>query len=128
MLEQLCKMEFMRLNRELQQARDSDLEGFVREEDIEDQIPLSGQHDYMKENAHPDDALMADEIEQQEEAELDAILSYLPMDSSLPQSHQCSPRSSHYSDDEDYDALFMDLISHDDDDVDMAASQDVEMS
>ncbi|KXX81943.1 hypothetical protein MMYC01_200316 [Madurella mycetomatis] len=51
------------------------------------------------------DALMVDDIEQQEEAELEALVSTWegagPKTSSSP----------HFSDDEDYDGLFMDLIS-----------------
>jgi len=52
--------------------------------------------------------MMVDEIEQQEEAELDALFSALPETSSS----QTRPESPHlYSDDDEYDAIFMDFIS-----------------
>lgn len=72
--------------------------------------------------------MMVDEIEQQEEAELDAILSALPETTSS----QTRPGSPHlYSDDDDYDAIFMDFISSQTDESNqrIAHSQgDVEMS
>lgn len=72
--------------------------------------------------------MMLDEIEQQEEAELDALLSALPETTSS----QTRPESLHlYSDDDDYDAIFMDFISSQSEESSqrIANSQgDVEMS
>lgn len=70
------------------------------------------------------DAMMADAIVQQEEAELEALVSDL----------ERKRESAHFSDDEDYDGLFMDLIQQQqqrqDDDAGMGTSwsQDVEMT
>jgi hypothetical protein len=69
------------------------------------------------------DAMMADVIAQQEEAEVDALVSVLearPQDGS---------GNAQFSDDEDYDGLFMNLIqSQQQQPQGMASSQDVEMS
>lgn len=74
------------------------------------------------------DSMMLDEIEQQEEAELDALFLALPEMSSS----QTRPESPHlYSDDDDYDKIFMDFISSQSEESSqqIAHSQgDVEMS
>jgi hypothetical protein len=69
------------------------------------------------------DAMMADVIAQQE-AEVDALVSALegqPRDGN-------GNESAHFSDDEDYDGLFMDLIQSQQEPQGMDFSQDVEMS
>lgn len=45
---------------------------------------------------------MVDQIEQQEQAEVEALVSVL---------EEAGPAPPHFSDDEEYDGLFMDLIS-----------------
>lgn len=71
------------------------------------------------------DALMVDDIERQEEAEVQALVSAL-------EGSAWSPSSSHFSDDDDYDGLFMDLISEQQwqqqEGQAPSYSQDVEMS
>lgn len=96
------------------------------EEEIEDQFQLS-------QDAKEDldlDTMMLDEMEQQEEAEIDALLSALPTTTAAQQTRPTSPTPTIYSDD-DYDAIFMDFISsHPEQDGEPFASsqEDVEMS
>ena len=61
---------------------------------------------------HDEDEMMVDEIAQQEEAELDALISSQPQEPSS--TYPRRPDSLYLSDDEDYDALFMDFLSQDD--------------
>ncbi|KAM7203768.1 hypothetical protein V8F33_002083 [Rhypophila sp. PSN 637] len=126
---ELLKLEWARWNREYRQAKDSDLEGFVMEEEIEDEPQLyqeaatAGQQDFDL------DAMMLDTIEQEEQAELDALLAALP-DVTTSQTRSSSPALTIYSDD-DYDAIFMDLIASqsEPESAQVASSQqDVEMS
>jgi hypothetical protein len=70
------------------------------------------------------DAMMADVIAQQEEAEVDALVSALEGQSRDGNRNG----SAHFSDDEDYDGLFMDLIQSQQEPQGMDFSQDVEMS
>ncbi|KAK0627014.1 hypothetical protein B0T14DRAFT_423773 [Immersiella caudata] len=118
--DQLLKLEWSRLNRELRQAKESDIDGFVRIEDIDDELP----------NEQPDDidAMMLDALEQEEQAELEALLASLPSEGSAQaQTSPSRPESMHFSDDEDYDSLFMELISEQANDQ-PTSSGDVEMS
>ncbi|KAK4451860.1 hypothetical protein QBC34DRAFT_399745 [Podospora aff. communis PSN243] len=117
--EQLLKLEWSRLNRELLQAKESDIEGFVRIEDIENEIPVE----------QPEDIdMMLDALEQEEQAELEALLASLPSEGSeQTQTSGSRPDSMHFSDDEDYDSLFMELISEQEN-VLPTNSDDVEMS
>lgn len=83
-----------------------DLDGFVFEDEIED-IPENP-----NEMQHDTDDMMVDAIAQEEEAEVDAMLSLLDSRSSSQ-----APEPSYLtflSDDEDYDALFMDIMSQQD--------------
>jgi hypothetical protein len=73
------------------------------------------------------DALMADAIAQQEEAEMEALVSTLEGQTGSGS----GPGSGQFSDDEDYDGLFMDLIQQQEGQEEgqgMGHSQDVEMS
>ncbi|KAK3365727.1 hypothetical protein B0T24DRAFT_397142 [Lasiosphaeria ovina] len=129
--DELLKLEWVRLNRELRQAKHSDTACMVSEGEIEDEPALQLHPHFQNHNRNPAvddvDALMVDAIEQQEEAELDALLSSLPEESQNRQSQPGSP--CFFSDDDDYDGLFMDLLSRQSqDDPAMALSQDVEMS
>jgi hypothetical protein len=117
---QLLKLEWSRLNQELRQAKESDIEGFVRIEDIENEPPAEQPEDI--------DAMMLDALEQEEQAELEALLASLPSQGSeRTQTSQNRPESMHFSDDEDYDSLFMELISEQEN-VPPTNSDDVEMS
>ncbi|KAM7196546.1 hypothetical protein V8F20_007020 [Naviculisporaceae sp. PSN 640] len=127
---ELLKLEWSRLNRELRQAKESDLQGFVLEDEIEDQFQLY--QDVAQQQEDPDlDAMMLDEIEQQEQAEIEELLSTLPTSTAAAnsQTRPSSPTPTTYSDD-DYDAIFMDLISSQTEQSDqlVASQQDVEMS
>lgn len=79
-----------------------DLDGFVYENELED-IP---ENPYaLNQEA---DNMMVDVMAQEEEAELDAILSLLDANSSQGPRRPGPPS---LSDDEDYDALFSDMLS-----------------
>ncbi|KAI1178642.1 hypothetical protein F4777DRAFT_537418 [Nemania sp. FL0916] len=100
--QEALKLEWHRLNRQWRQEKDADIDGMVFDYEFED-VPAD-QHPVQEET----DDMMVDAIAQEEEAELDAMISLL--DTSSPQaSHQANPSS--LSDDEDYDALFMDILS-----------------
>lgn len=102
-----------------------DPEEVAREEEEALQLREKNQHEDV-------DALMADVIAQQEANEVDALLSALEGQGQWQgQGHGDRPDSPHFSDDdEDYDGLFMDLISRQQEDgqaiIDL--SQDVEMT
>ena len=110
----MLKLEWWSLNREFQQARDADVEGIVSEAEIEDAAQLQ-QEQQQPGSSMPhndeDAMMMVDEIAQHEEAELDALISSQSEDPSS--SYPRRPDSLHLSDDEDYDALFMDFLSQD---------------
>lgn len=122
---QLLKLEWTRLNRELRQAKESDVAGFITEEDLEDEpVPQEPE----MEDA---DSMMLDEIEQQEQAEMEALLE------ALPTKQPAEPREDNYddqghfaqfSDDDDYDALFMELASSGQNGQQGSFGDDVEMS
>jgi hypothetical protein len=119
---QLLKLEWTRLNRELRQAKDSDIEGIIREEDLEDE-PIT-QEPEMEDL----DSMMLDEIEQQEQAEMEAMLEALPTHPAAAPRHDNHDNHDNqgnfvqFSDDDDYDALFMELASsgQNGDDVEMS--------
>ncbi|KAK0651577.1 hypothetical protein B0T16DRAFT_489571 [Cercophora newfieldiana] len=118
---ELLKLEWWRLNRELRQAKESDIEGFVRVEDIEDEHPI----DQQAELETDFDSMMLDAMEQEEQAELEALLESLPSET---QTSPSRPESMHFSDDEDYDSLFMELLSAQQNSQPTTGSDDVEMS
>ncbi|KAK4104561.1 hypothetical protein N658DRAFT_464217 [Parathielavia hyrcaniae] len=123
----LLKLEWWRHNRERLQAKEAELaeylgpmmdaDVFVREEE-EFQRAAAQEED--------GDAMMADFIAQQEEAEVEALLAALEY-----REGDGSSSPLHFSDDEDYDGLFMDLIQSQQGAQGaqgLAHSQDVEMS
>jgi hypothetical protein len=128
---QLLKLEWYRLNRERLQARDAELDEYlaamdadlVAQEEAElRRIQEQQQQQRLQQPGDADvDALMADVIAQEEEAELDALVSALQAGSDGQR------QSTHFSDDEDYDGLFMDLIQQQDGER-ICYSQDVEMT
>lgn len=62
-----------------------------------------------------EDSMMVDDIEREEQAQLDALLESVP---EANMSGVDKQKTTHFSDEEDYDAIFDELL----------ASQDVEMS
>lgn len=99
------------MDRDLRLAKSADLEGVVSEAEIEDATQLQEQP--RQEVPVEVDDMMVDVLEHEEEAELDALISSMP---SQPSSSDMiiRPDSPHWSDDEDYDALFMDFLSQED--------------
>lgn len=82
-----------------------DLDGILFEDEIEE-IPPEYSHEVQEEAA---DDMMVDAIAREEEAELDAMLSLLDNSSSVQESRQ--PDVPSLSDDDDYDSLFMEILS-----------------
>lgn len=121
---QMLKLEWWRLSRERERqlARDREACVFWSVDEVDEL-------EQERRDADVDvDALMVDDIEQQEEAELEALVSALEGAGS-------KSSSAHFSDDEDYDGLFMDLISQQQQqqwqlqgETSSCYSQDVEMS
>lgn len=131
--DQLLKLEWFSLNREIQHARNADLDGLVLESDIEDAarlrdevmskprgLPLPQQLRHGTDGEGDvdmdADAMMVDMLEQEQQAELEALVSSMPdanqqQHAAFLSSSSRSPDSPHWSDDEDYDALFEDYIS-----------------
>lgn len=124
---QLLKLEWSSLNRDLEQARNADLDGVVFESDIEDAARL--REEVMRKSprslleAIPEvsasleagvdaDAMMVDMFEQEQAAEFEALMSSMAARQQQRQQGSSGPPGSpHWSDDEDYDALFMDYLS-----------------
>ncbi|KAI0811345.1 hypothetical protein GGR55DRAFT_678172 [Xylaria sp. FL0064] len=107
--QEALKLEWHILNKQRRQEKEADIDGFVFEHELED-IPQTP-YEWREET----DDMMVDAIAQEEEAELDAMLSLL--DSSSPQVPR-RPNTPSLSDDEDYDALFMDMLSQQKDEDD----------
>lgn len=98
------------LDRQRRQQKNADLDGMVFEDEIEDIPEL--QYDASQ---HPDDMLddmMVDAMAQEEEEEMDAMLSMYEAQSS--QRPAGTPSSPVPSDDDDYDSIFRDLMSEQD--------------
>ncbi|KAI0971592.1 hypothetical protein F4678DRAFT_461542 [Xylaria arbuscula] len=109
--QEALKLEWHILNKQRRQEKDTDLDGFVFEDELED-IP---ENPY--ESHEETDDMMVDAIAQEEEAELEAMLSFLdPTSSQAPSQIPRRLETTSLSDDEDYDTLFMDMLSHQRDD------------
>ncbi|KAI0402521.1 hypothetical protein F4802DRAFT_349591 [Xylaria palmicola] len=107
--QEALKLEWTVLNRRRKQEQDMDLDGIVYDNELEDIL----------ESAHEmqdADDMMVDAIAREEEAELDAMLSLL--DTSPPSQAPGPSQTSSLSDDEDYDALFIDILSEENGDND----------
>lgn len=106
---------------------DADL---VAQEEEELRMQRQRQQQYGYHGDQNVDAMMADAIAQEEQAEVDALVSALEQ-SGQAQGHgngsEFDPPQ-HVSDDDDYDGLFMDLIQQQQAGQGMGLSQDVEMS
>ncbi|GAP91171.2 hypothetical protein SAMD00023353_5300720 [Rosellinia necatrix] len=101
--QEALKLEWHVLNRQRKQEKDMDLDGMVFDDELE-QIP-----EHPHEIPEEADDMMVDSIAREEEAELDAMLSFLNTSPSSRESRR--PDTPSLSDDEDYDALFMDILS-----------------
>jgi hypothetical protein len=90
------------LNKRWRQEKDTDLDGIIFDHELEDisEKPVEAQQET--------DDMMVDAMAQEEEAELDAMLSLLNTGSSQTPERPDTPS---LSDDEDYDTLFMDILS-----------------
>ncbi|KAK5632130.1 hypothetical protein RRF57_007844 [Xylaria bambusicola] len=108
--QEALKLEWHILDKQRRQEKEMDLDGFVYENELED-IP---ENPYELSQAADD--TMVDAMAQEEEAELDAMLSLLDTDSSsqLPR----RPDTPSLSDDENYDTLFMNMLSQQTDEGD----------
>ncbi|KAF3760605.1 hypothetical protein M406DRAFT_342819 [Cryphonectria parasitica EP155] len=134
--QELLKLEWFSLNAELRQAKNADLDGTIFESDIEDAARLreeatrkpralstisesesSGMGRRSDQQPNVDD-MMVDMFEQDEQAELEALLASMPERQSARNWE--SPGSPHWldevddvddDDDDDYDAVFMDYLS-----------------
>ncbi|KAI1341358.1 hypothetical protein F5Y15DRAFT_354251 [Xylariaceae sp. FL0016] len=102
--QEALKLEWAVLNRRWKQQKDSDVDGIVYENELDD-IPEAS-----REFLVPADDDMVDAMAQEEEAEMDAMLSMLEMGTDA--GTRARPTSPMLSDeDEDYDALFRDILS-----------------
>lgn len=128
---QLLKLEWFSLNKDLRQAKNADQDGIVFESDIEEAARLrdetmSRSLPTIREAPEPGpgaDEMMVDALEQEQLAELEeyealaASVSDGLVDGSSrwqrrqQQRSQKPPDSPHWSDDDDYDELFMDYLS-----------------
>ena len=102
---QALKLEWSVLDHRWKRSKDRDLDGVVREEDIDDFTQVS----QMVNQAEETDEMMVDAMAQQEEEEIEAMLAmsqYKP-----PLEQEQNPHNSSLSDDEDYDSLFRDLLT-----------------
>ncbi|ROV99576.1 hypothetical protein VPNG_07723 [Cytospora leucostoma] len=125
--QELLKLEWFSLNKDLRQAKNADLDGAVFESDIEEAARLreeamSRSTAAIQGAPEPEpgaDEMMLDALEQQQLAEfeeLEAMAASIPDGLAdgqprwQPQS-QKPPDSPYWSDDEDYDELFMDYLS-----------------
>lgn len=134
--QELLKLEWFSLNKDLRQAKNADLDGLVFESDIEEAARLREEEEAAAAAAsssaavpwgtagpsNPDaDEMMVDTLEREQRAEVEE---YEAMMASIrdggsdglqwgQQHEQKPPDSPHLSDDDDYDALFMDYLSQD---------------
>ncbi|KAI6080488.1 hypothetical protein F4821DRAFT_273807 [Hypoxylon rubiginosum] len=113
--QEALKLEWSILDRQRRQQKNADIDGMMFEDEIEDSPELQN----MSQN--PDD-MMVDAMAQEEEEEMDALLSMFEAQSRPFQSFQPfqpqqqqqpvgSPSYSALADDDDYDSIFRDLMS-----------------
>ncbi|KAK6076765.1 hypothetical protein SCUP234_03175 [Seiridium cupressi] len=102
--QEVLKLEWSTLDRRWRQQKDADIDGLVFEDELED-IPELPE---VPRPAADEDDMMVDTHAMEEEAELEAMLSAYEAQSSQPLPQR--PNSPSLSDDE-YDSLFMDLLS-----------------
>ncbi|KAI0134086.1 hypothetical protein BJ170DRAFT_183828 [Xylariales sp. AK1849] len=117
--QEVLKLEWATLDQRRRQLKDSDIDGLVLEDELEDIPEMSGQG--------PDD-MMVDSYVQEEEAELDAMLSAYEAQSQSYSQPPTRPDSPSLSDDDDYDSLFVDLLSKQESPRDIVLSGQMDMS
>lgn len=133
---QLLKLEWFSLNKDLQQAKNADLDGLVLDSDIEDAArlreevmskarALGGSPEAGASQSRGDvdmdmDEMLVDMFEQEQQAELEAMEAVMSGQAMTDR----MPGTPHWSDDEDYDAIFMDYLSQEQHE-DCSHSQDV---
>lgn len=139
----MLKLEWFSLNADLRQAKNAEYDGTIFESDIEDAARLreevmrkprtldaSPQAGVSEEPGDEDvdaDAMMVDMLEQVELAELEALVSTISEQSSTR--NDKPPDSPRWSDDDEYDALFIDYLSQQQQqDQEMASSGDMDLS
>ncbi|KAI1778697.1 hypothetical protein F4818DRAFT_307704 [Hypoxylon cercidicola] len=120
--QEALKLEWSMLDRHWRQQKNADLDGMVFEDEIEDIPEL--QYDTRQ---NPDD-MMVDAMAQEEEEEINAMLSMLEAQSSQSPQLPAGLPSSAPSDDEDYDSIFRDLMSQDRSSQDFALSGQMDIS
>lgn len=123
---QLLKLEWFSLNKDLQQAKNADLEGLVFDSDIEDAARLREESLPAQRSDDPND-MMLDALEQEQEAEIEYFMSSNPTHEQSTDGIRTKDPS-HWSDDEDYDALFMDLLSQEQGQAAPASSGEMDLS
>ena len=124
----MLKLEWWRLTRERHQANEAEAAHYLAagmDADVEEEEFLRQLREQQWSGVDVD-AMMADAIAREEEAEMDALVSGLE-ENWQGQGQGRQPDSPHFSDDDDYDGLFMDLISQQDGQA-INHSQDVEMT
>ncbi|RYP53843.1 hypothetical protein DL768_001294 [Monosporascus sp. mg162] len=104
--QEALKLEWSLLDRRRREMKNSDIDGLVFEDEIDDIPEL---HAEAPGPAQEADEMMVDAVMQEEEQELEAMLSMLEAQSSsqVP----ARPDMPSLSDDDDYDSIFMDLLS-----------------
>ncbi|KAK2615704.1 hypothetical protein N8I77_002440 [Diaporthe amygdali] len=144
--QELLKLEWFSLNKDLQQAKNADVDGLVFESDIEEAArlreeaaaasSLAGTSRAAQGLRKPDaDEMMLDMVEQEQRAEVEEFEAMMasiqdsgPDGQQWGQQHeQKPPDSPHLSDDDDYDALFMDYLSQQQHGMGQAPSSSGEM-
>jgi len=104
---------------QIYRQKENDVAGMPTEEDLEDAITMVDQQDQLEAMVPEDlDDMMVDEIARQEELELEALLASYEQPSPPPSSNSQEglpqrPPSPYYSDDEEYDQIFMELAEND---------------
>ncbi|KAI1093124.1 hypothetical protein F5B19DRAFT_163748 [Rostrohypoxylon terebratum] len=106
--QETLKLEWSILDRQRREQKNADIDGIVFEDELDDILEL--QRPQMEQQQDPDE-MMVDAMVQEEEEELNAMLSMLETHSS--QAHG-GTMSSTLVDDDDYDDLFMDFLSQQD--------------
>ncbi|XXH04308.1 hypothetical protein Hte_010722 [Hypoxylon texense] len=106
------KLEWSMLDRQRRQQKNADLDGMVFEDEIEDISEL--QYDAHRQPDDTLDDMMVDAMAQEEEEEMDAMLSMYEAQSSQRPAGIPSPLPQALSDDDDYDSIFRDLMSEQD--------------
>jgi hypothetical protein len=123
MLLQVLKLEWSTFERMRRQQKNADIDGLVFEDELDDITET------VEEQMPPEDfdEMMVDSHAQREEAELDAMFSTYEAQSSSQQPPVRSDSPS-LSDDDDYDSLFMDLLSQQQSSQDTVLSGQMDMS